>query len=161
MDEAIRAVAGQILDSPHVPDSVKAMFWMHATKSWIPGFRAVLISPLRAGLERHLAAPAGEWRGRMLYVPSAEFWMAHARSHPPHGMGCSPGTHVAFLTRDGANAEFGYYHLMEDGSLDLAGPEDFALECRHWESVFPGEGQGNATRGGTYGNGQAPYGGGY
>lgn len=156
MDEVIRAVAGQILDSPHVADPVKGMLWLHLFKPWVPGFRAVLISPLRSGLEKHLAAHAGGWQGRTLYVPSAEFWMAHARSSHESGQGCDAGAHIAFLTAEGSSAEFLYFNLHADNSIHLLGPGDFEEECRYWESVFPVKEQRPTNR---YGHGQ--YGGGY
>lgn len=158
MDKAIRAVAARILDDPRIPDSVKGMTWLHFYKPWISGFRAVLIAPLKPGLEKHLAAPAGDWMGRMLYVPSAEFWTAHARSsHPPMGDGCSAEAHAAFLTTEGSNREFAYYNLMRENSIRLLGPGDFEEECRYWERVFPGATErGAAGAPGAYGAG--PYG---
>lgn len=150
VEHAVAEVASAVQNDPSLSAGVKEMQYLHLSKPWVPGFRAVLIVPLRDGLERFLAAPAGEFEGMTLHVPSPEWWISHSRtSHPPSGRGCSVRAHTDFLTPEGASAEFAYFNLMRDGSLSLLGPVDFERECAFWKDAFPRG--GGYTRNGAYG----------
>ena len=130
--EALVQVAGA-----GAPQSVVEMVRLHLSKPWIPGFLTTLISPLRPGLNRHLRISMVKSDGRIWHFPSAHWWLTHAQaSHGKTGETCDPAAHSAFLTAEGARAEFAYGHLMADGRLVVAGPEDFERECAWWRDNF-------------------------
>lgn len=110
------------------------MVQIHMDKPWIDGFRAVLVRPLRDGLEDYLGPVAGTWDGDAWYVPSAVFWSAHAEtSHPPDGKGCDAAAHSKFLAADAKDPEFGYAALLNDGTLMIEEKDDFGRECAWWK----------------------------
>lgn len=126
--------ANRLLDDSHgLPQSERMMILYHLTKPWIPGFQAVVISPLRTGLDEFLGKRFVDRRGMAWHYPTLAWWKAHAHaSHPPDGQGCDVGVHIDFLTINGKNAEFVYGNMGYDNTIKIATPADFKAECEWW-----------------------------
>jgi len=139
LERAIERVRQEVLrEHPEGGSPVAKMLALHLRKPWIPGFRAVLIRPLREGLDEFLGPVARSFPGRPgerreWHVPSAEFWLAHAQtSHPPNGLGCDSEEHIEFLASDAPDPEFGYAELLDDDTLVVEDAAGFRAECRWW-----------------------------
>lgn len=106
-----------ISGDPSIPQTVKTMTYQHYVGLWIPDFLAVVISPLREGLNTYLWREGLQWEGVTWYVPSINFWKAHADvSHPPAGQGCDANAHATYLTRSG---EFLYANVLRNGAIQI------------------------------------------
>jgi len=125
----------EVSQNPAIPQETKSMIYQHLRSMWIPEALAVVISPLKRGLDQYLKQSAFDLGGIQYYVPSVAFWAAHAqRSHPPAGQGCNPEAHAAFLTQEGQNAEFVYGVVKKDGTLVVQDLNGFMNECAYYLS---------------------------
>lgn len=147
MSDILDDLAWQTVDEMRrtkMPDDARRMIWLHLTKPWIAGFKSVLISPLRSGLEDFLARR--EWKdepvvvtdtpGALWYFPSLKWWLAHARQSHKGGAGCDVADHVAFLTAEGEDAEFAYATMTQDLQIRVLKRQDFSKECSWWADFF-------------------------
>ena len=140
LDQYIQQLATQIYQS-NLPEDVKRSIFLHFTKPWIPGFKAIALAPAHdmsaEDKRRWFGKALFKSLGKTWYFPSAFWLVTHAKaSHPPDGAGCSPAIHTSFLSKGGKNYEFDYATLMKDGTAHLLGPADFAYECRWWAKNF-------------------------
>lgn len=136
LDELNRETYEKIVDE--LPAPAVQMVRLHLTKPWVPDFKSIVIAPLRQGLEDFLDAAVFDWEGYQWHFPSAEWWMAHAKtSHPPNGRGCDVKAHTEFLTLEGADAEFAYANILKDGNAYILGQQDFEAECEFWKNFGP------------------------
>jgi len=132
IDQIASDFANFIEGSRH-PGSVKRAILLHLNKPWVKGFSIVAISPIRQGTENYLADYLFHAGKRDWFFPSEQWWLSHAnRSHEPAGNGCDVDLHVAFLTREGANAEFEYANVLKDGTVNILDEDDFLMECTFW-----------------------------
>lgn len=125
---------------PNIPEPVRAMIAAHLNKEWVPGFVGVVVSPLRDGLDEFLQEHVFDLDGRAWFYPSMKFWMAHAMTgHSPQGTSCNADAHTVFLTEQGAFRQFIYANVLEDGSVDVVGPDGFEREFSWWADNFSQE----------------------
>jgi len=124
----------RIHQEPEFSQSMRTMVRLHLRKPWIPGYHSIAIMPLKPGLEAYLGRQVFEWQGATFHFPSMKWWRSHGeRSHEPDGEGCDVDAHQAYLTPEGAGAEFAYAAVLRGGSLRILGKGDFEEECRFWE----------------------------
>lgn len=138
LDKQIQQVATKVYQS-NLPEDTKRSIFLHLTKPWIPGFRAIALAPAHGmeGMEKWFGMKLFRTKGKDWYFPSTFWFVTHAKaSHPPKGAGCSPAIHTSFLSKAGNNYEFDYTTLMKDGTANLLGPADFVYECRWWSKNF-------------------------
>lgn len=113
--------------------SIQSAILLHLEKPWVPGFKAVVISPLKPKLESYLTNAVYKAGRLVWYYPSMKWWLAHANaSHHPLGTGCDVDVHVAYLTPRGKNAEFAYANVDQGGNLHILGRKEFQEECQWW-----------------------------
>ena len=107
---------------------------LHMKGPWIQGHRAVLISPLREGLESFIRTIVEKENGRIWYFPSASWWVEHAKVfHAPNGIGCDKDLHTSHLTKGGSKESFLYGSYMANGKVRVLDAEDFHVEAAYWE----------------------------
>ncbi len=114
------------------------MVLAHLQKPWAPNFYTVVIRPAQFDTDpTFFDRPFGKALGASWYLPSLEWWKAHAHSsHPPNGLGCSVDVHTDFLSAEGTAHEFDYANVFQNGSLKILGRRDFSVECRWWGRYF-------------------------
>jgi len=127
----------RIHQEPDFSQSMRAMVRLHLRKPWIPHYHSIAIMPLKEGLKDYLGKEVFEWQGASFFFPSMKWWRSHGeRSHEPNGEGCDIRVHEAYLTPEGADAEFAYAAVLRDGDLRILGKTDFVEECRFWEAAM-------------------------
>lgn len=128
----------EFLHDVTLPLSVRGMINVHLEKAWIPNFWTVAIRAPKPGSEQFFDFPLGYSEdGTSWFFPSRQWWLAHAKaSHPPEGVGCDVDVHTKFLSREGEIHEFDYATILIDGTLQILGRADFAVECDFWKRAF-------------------------
>lgn len=138
IDRIIWRFLAEVTSRSGLSPEAKRLIWLHVTKPWIPGFRALAIAPLRQGLKDYLGPEILRAPGQQtLYWPSWKWWKSHLRVSHDDSTGCNLQAHVDFLTVEGASAEFAYYTIPWEGPVHLLDARDFQTECE-WISAYFG-----------------------